>query len=164
MTLSRNAKYTTIYECQARTPADSPVYHQMFYQTAADLLRRQHVHLDRDILDSELQAVLSRGEGVAMYMRDERLYRLSIPAGSPVAGREVRSLGLGDMGALIVGVIRGEGEIIPNGGTRLQVRDGLLVAATEASIQKFRALIEPPQAEEAVEGSATQSVTDTSQG
>jgi Trk K+ transport system NAD-binding subunit len=44
-------------------------------------------------------------------------------------------------------VIRGEGEIIPNGGTRLQVRDGLLVAATEESIQKFRALIEPPNAE-----------------
>lgn len=148
MVLSRNAKYTTIYECQARTPADSPVYREMFYQTAADLLRRQHVHLDRDILDAELQATLDRGEGIALRLRQERLYHLSMPVGSPVAGREVRSLGLGEMGALIVGVVRGEGEIIPNGDTRLQVRDGLLVAATEESIQKFRAMIEPPQAEQ----------------
>lgn len=148
MLLSRNAKYTTIYECQTRTPADSPVYREMFYQTAADLLRRQEVRLDRDILDSELQATLDRGEGIAVRMRKERLYHLSMPSGSPMAGREVRSLGLADIGALIVGVIRGEGEIIPNGGTRLQVRDGLLVAATEESIQKFRALIEPPNAED----------------
>jgi CIC family chloride channel protein len=147
MLLSRNAKYTTIYECQMRTPADSPVYREMFYQTAADLLRRQEVRLDRDILDRELQATLDRGEGIAVRMRKERLYHLSMPSGSPMAGREVRSLGLADIGALIVGVIRGEGEIIPNGGTRLQVRDGLLVAATEESIQKFRALIEPPNAE-----------------
>jgi CIC family chloride channel protein len=147
MLLSRNAKYTTIYECQTRTPADSPVYREMFYQTAADLLRRQEVRLDRDILDRELQATLDRGEGIAVRMRKERLYHLSMPSGSPMAGREVRSLGLADIGALIVGVIRGEGEIIPNGGTRLQVRDGLLVAATEESIQKFRALIEPPNAE-----------------
>jgi CIC family chloride channel protein len=148
MLLSRNAKYTTIYECQMRTPADSPVYREMFYQTAADLLRRQEVRLDRDILDRELQATLDRGEGIAVRMRKERLYHLSMPSGSPMAGREVRSLGLADIGALIVGVIRGEGEIIPNGGTRLQVRDGLLVAATEESIQKFRALIEPPNAED----------------
>lgn len=142
--LTRNVRYPTIYECQVRTPADSPVYHEQLYQTAAELLRRQHVHLDRDILDNELQAVLNRGEGVSMRMRDERLYRLSMPSGSAVAGSEVRSLGLADMGVVIVGVIRGESEIIPNGDTRLQVHDGLLVAATDTSIQTFRDLIASP--------------------
>lgn len=143
--LSRNAKYPTIYECQVRTPADSPVYRDLFYQTAADLLRRQSVHLDRDILSSELQAALDRGEGVALRRRQERLYSLTVPTGSPVAGMEVRSLGLTDIGALIVGVIRGEGDIIPHGGTRLQVHDALLVAATDESIGKFRALLQSPQ-------------------
>lgn len=152
--LSRNARYPTIYECQVRTPADSPVYHEMFYQTAVDLLRRQQVHLDRDILDTELQAMLDRGEGVTMRMHQERLYRVLMPTGSPTAGSEVRSLGLGEMGVIIVGVIRGEGEIIPNGGTRLQVHDSLLVAATDESIQKFRALIAPPQSGEASDGTA----------
>lgn len=152
--LTRNAKYPTIYECQARTPADSPVYRESFYRTAADLLRREQVHLDRDILDNELQAALERGEGITMRMREERLYRVSMPAGSPVAGREVRSLGLGDIGAIIVAVFRAESEIIPNGRTQLRVHDSLMVAATEQSIQKFRALIKPPQDRETLAADA----------
>ena len=127
------------------------------------LLRRQQVHLDRDILDNELQAVLDRGEGVAIRMHQERIYRVLMPAGSPAAGKEVRSLGLDDIGALIVGVIRREGEIIPNGGTRLQVHDSLLVAATDESIEKFRALVSPPQAGEASGGIVAQPTNDTLQ-
>ncbi len=149
--LSRHARYPTIYECQARTPADSPIYSELFYQTAAELLRRQRVHLDRDILDNELQAALDRGEGIGLRLRQERLYRLAMPAGSPVAGRDLRSLGLGEMGALIVGVIRGEGDVIPTGDTRLQVHDGLLVVATDEGIEKLRALVEPPQAADAAD-------------
>jgi len=145
--LSRNVKYPTIYENQARTPADSPVYRESFYQTAADLLRRQQVHLDSDILDTELQAAMERDEGVSLRFSGERLYRLSMPSGSPVAGEEIRNLGLEDMGVIVVGVIRGEGQILPRGDTRLQVRDGLLVAATETSIQAFRAMIASPQSE-----------------
>ncbi|MEO8123929.1 MAG: chloride channel protein, partial [Burkholderiales bacterium] len=164
--LSRNAKYPTIYECQAPTPADSPVYREVFYQAAADLLRRQSVHLDRDILSSELQAALDRGEGVALRRRQEQLYSLVVPTGSPVSGKEVRSLGLADMGALIVGVIRGEGDIIPNGSTRLQVQDGLLVAATDDSIGAFRAMLQPPQrgAEETLDAAARHPANDTPQG
>lgn len=139
LTLTRNAKHPTIYEAQTRTPADSPVYRDLFYQTAADLLRRQQVHLDEDTLSGELQSALDRGEGVALRHRTERLYSLEVPVGSPVAGREIRSLGL--TGVLIVGLIRGEGDIVPGGGTKLQVGDGLLVAAAKGSIDQFRALI-----------------------
>ncbi|MFZ1625467.1 MAG: chloride channel protein [Gammaproteobacteria bacterium] len=146
LTLTRNAKYPTIYEGQTSTPADSPVYRDLFYQTAAGLLRRQQVHLDSDLLKSELQAALDRGDGVALRGRQEHLYSLTLSAGTSVAGREVRSLGLGDMGTLIVGLIRGESEIIPHGDTRLQVGDGLLVAATSDSIKQFRALVAAPQA------------------
>lgn len=145
LTLTRHAKHPTIYDAQAPTPADSPVYHDLFYQTAANLLRRQQVRLDEDILSSELQAALDRGEGVALRHSTERLYSLEIAAGSPVAGREIRALGLGDIGALIVGLIRGESEIVPNGGTKLQVGDGLLVATSTGAIDRFRALIAPPE-------------------
>ncbi len=145
--LTRNARYPTLYEFQVKTPAESPVYRELFYQTAANLLRRQDVHLDRDILDSELQAVLDRGEGVALRRRQERLYSISLPAGSPAVGQDLSSLALGEMGVLIVGVIRGEGEIVPNGTTRLQVADGLLVAANDKSMDLFRELIKPPQAQ-----------------
>ncbi len=142
--LTRHAKHPTIYEAQVPTPADSPVYRDLYYQTAANLLRHQQVRLDRDILDSELQCALDRGEGVALSRHEEQLYSLSLSPGTPVAGREVRSLGLADMRVLIVGLIRGESEIVPNGDTKLQVGDGLLVAAKSGSIESFRALIAPP--------------------
>ncbi|MGH8428308.1 MAG: chloride channel protein [Gammaproteobacteria bacterium] len=143
LTLTRKAKYPTIYEAQVPTPADSPVYHDAYYQTAAGLLRRQQVTLDRDILNNELQIALDRGEGIALSRRKEQLYSIKLAPGTPVAGREVRSLGLADMGVLIVGLIRGESEIVPHGGTKLQVGDGLLVAAEGDSIDQFRALIAP---------------------
>ena len=46
---------------------------------------------------------------------------------------------------MIVGLIRGESDIVPDGGTKLQVGDGLLVATSKGSIDQFRALIAPPQ-------------------
>lgn len=152
LTLTRHAKYPTIFEAQTLTPADSPVYRDLYYQTAAGLLRQQHVHLDEDLLSSELQSALDRGEGVSLRHSSERLYTLEIPAGSPVAGREIRSLGLADIGALIIGVIRGESDIVPNGGTKLQVGDGLLVATSKGSMDQFRALIAPPQTGSLAEG------------
>lgn len=142
-TLTRRTRYPTLYEAQVSTPADSPVYRDLFYETAADLLRRQQVRLDRDILNSELQYALDRGEGIALRRRKEQLYSLNLAAGTPVAGKEVRSLGLAEMGVLIVGLIRGESEIVPHGATKLQVGDALLVAAAGDSIEKFRELVAP---------------------
>jgi CIC family chloride channel protein len=148
LALTRNAKHPTIYEAQVRTPADSPVFRELVYQNAANLLRHRQVRLEPDVFDRELQAALELGEGVALRQRAERLYSLELKAGSPVAGREVRSLGLAEMGALIVSVIRGEHEIVPDGGTRLEAGDDLLVACTGDSIGQFRALIAPPEADE----------------
>lgn len=142
-TLTRRARYPTIYEAQVPTPADSPVYRDLYYQTAANLLRQQEVTLDRDILSNELQIALDRGEGIALRRRKEQLYSLNLAAGTAVAGREVRSLGLAELHVLIVGLIRGESEIVPHGGTKLQVGDGLLVAASSDSIVQFRALVAP---------------------
>ncbi|MGH7057736.1 MAG: chloride channel protein [Acetobacteraceae bacterium] len=143
LALTRHAKYPNLYEAQVPSPAQSPVYREAYYETAADLLRHQRVHLDRDILSSELREALARGEGIPLTRSKERLYSLGVAPGSPVAGSEVRSLGLADMGVLIVGILRGESEIVPHGGTRLQVGDGLLAAAGDDGIERFRALISP---------------------
>ncbi|MGH8113071.1 MAG: chloride channel protein [Rhodanobacteraceae bacterium] len=145
LALTRHAKYPTIYEAQVPTPAESPVHHAAYYETAVGLLRRQEVRLDQDILSTELHAALARGEGIALTRRNEQLYSLALAPGSPVVGREVRSLGLADMGVVIVGLIRGEGDVVPHGGTRLQVGDGLLVAAGHDGIEQFRTLIAPPR-------------------
>lgn len=144
LTLTRHAKYPTIYEAQVPTPAESPAHRRAYYEAAVGLLRRQEVRLDQDVLSSELHAALRRGEGIPLTRRHEQLYSLALAPGSPVVGSEVRSLGLADIGVVIVGLIRGEGDIVPHGGTRLQVGDELLVAAGEHGIEQFRALIASP--------------------
>src|SRR5699024_2529784 len=87
--MTRHAKYPTIYEAQVPTPAASPVYRDAYYETAAELLRRQEVRLDRDILSNELHGALERGEGIPLTRRKEQLYSLAIEPGSPVVGEEV---------------------------------------------------------------------------
>lgn len=142
--LTRHAKYPTIYEAQVPTPTESPAHREAYYEAAAGLLRRQEMRLDHDILSSELHSALARGEAIPLTRRNEQLYSLALAPGSPVVGHEVRDLGLADMGVLIVGLVRGEGDIVPHGGTRLQVGDQLLVASGEEGVEQFRTLIAPP--------------------
>ncbi len=142
LTLTRHAKYPTIYEAQVPTPAESPVHRRAYYEAAVALLRRQEVQLDSDVLSSELQGALARGEGIPLTGRSEQLYSLALAPGSSVIGREVRSLGLADMGVVIVGLIRGEGDIVPRGDTRLRAGDQLLVAAGNDGIVAFQTLID----------------------
>lgn len=144
--LTRHAKYPTIYEAQVPTQAESPAHRRAYYEATVGLLRRQEVQLDRDILSKELHAALRRGEGIPLTEQRERLYSLALAPGSPAVGQEVRSLGLANMGVLIAGLIRGERDITPHGGTRLQVGDELLVAADDAGVEKFQKLIQPPEA------------------
>lgn len=139
--LTRNARHPTIYEKQVDTPADSPAFREMFYQNAVNLLRHEHARHEPDVLSRQLQVALDQGESVALRDRNERLYSLQLPPGSPVADCEVRHLGLADMGVLIVGLTRGDAEIVPHGETRLEAGDSLLVACRNDSIERFRALI-----------------------
>jgi CIC family chloride channel protein len=146
-TLTRRFKYPTLYQAQVLTQAESPVHRDAYYQVVADLLRRRQIKLDRDILRTELSHTLASGAGVPISHSLARLYSLSLDAGTPVAGHEVRTLGLDEMNVLIVGIIRGEHELIPHGSTVLQVGDSLLVAATPESIQPFKAMITSPRYE-----------------
>lgn len=142
--LTRHAKHPTLYEAQVPTPAQSPVYRALYYETAAELLRSKEMRMDDDLLSTELQDALGRGEGIPLTQGRERLYSFHIGPGAFVVGREIRSLGLADMGVVIVGLMRGEGEVTPAGGTRLQVGDGLLVAAPAAGAEQFHALTRAP--------------------
>ncbi len=147
MALTRHARYPSLYEAQVPTPAASPVYREEYYRFAAELLRKKEFKLDRDILHSEMVEALECecGEGVALRNREENLYNLRLAAGSPVAGKQIRTLGLDQLHALIIGIIRGEHEFVPDGGTILQVGDGLIIASKPPGYIAFRDLIEPPK-------------------
>jgi len=145
MALTRHARYPSLYEAQVPTPAASPVYREEYYRFAAELLRKKEVRLDRDILHSEMVEALERGEGIALRNREEHLYNLKLAAGSPVAGKQIRTLCLDCLHVLIIGIIRGEHEFVPDGGTVLQIGDGLIIASKPAGYAAFRDLVEPPK-------------------
>jgi CIC family chloride channel protein len=159
--LTRHAKYPTIYEAQVPMPGDSRVHREAYYETVAKLLRDHEIELDRDLLAHELQVAMDHGSGLAIAGGNARMYHVRLRPGSPVAGSEVRSLGLAELGVLIVSVIRGEREIVPNGSTTLQVSDRLLVAASEDTIDQFRTLVTAPLAPPVVAASAASESADS---
>lgn len=164
--LTRHAKYPTIYETQVPTPGDSRVHRKAYYQTVAKLLREHEIELDQDLLAHGLQTAMDHGDGLAIAGGGTRLYHIRLRPGSPVVGREVRTLGLAEIGVLIISAIRGEREIIPNGNTRLQINDRLLVVASRDAIELFRALVtasnaSPMLAAAAEEDAGTSAGTET---
>jgi len=139
--LTRRLEYPTLYEAQVSTPDQSPVHRDAYFQVVAKMLRERNIRLDQDILSSEIAVALASGAGVSIDCGETRLYSLELKAGTPVAGREVRTLGLDEMKVLIVGIVRGEHQIVPHGGTLLQVGDSLLVTGAGESIRRFEDMI-----------------------
>lgn len=134
--LTRNARYPTLYEAQVRGPVDSPANLDTYRRIVADFLRERRVKVDMKVLDKHLDNALEGREGIPLLGGREHLISLPLRAGTPVAGQEVRALGVRDI--LIAGVLRGERHLVPTGDTRLQVGDQLLVAGTRAALEQFR--------------------------
>lgn len=134
--LTRHARYPTLYEAQVVAPTDSPVHRELYYKAAADLLRRREVKLDEDILASQLADQASAESGIPLGGTRERLFRTRLAAGSPLADAEIRSLGIQDFP--IITILRSDHQIVPGGGTVLQVGDELVVAAVPDAMRAFR--------------------------
>ncbi len=142
-TLTRKAKYPTLYEWQVGSPGDSPVHQQEYYQTVVKLLRQRVVTLDPTIVDREFAERLSRGEPVPMAGRNEFVYMTEVPPGCGVTGKTLRDLKL-PSDILIVSVLRDEEAAIPDGNTVLQEGDKLTVVATQESMEAFKAVLARP--------------------
>jgi CIC family chloride channel protein len=139
-TLTRRAKYPTLYEWQVAHPGDSPVHQQEYYQTVVKLLRQRVVTLDPTIVDREFVERLSRGEPVPMAGRNEFVYMTEVPPDCGVTGTTLRDRKL-PPDVLIVSVMRGEEASIPDGNTVLQEGDRLTIVATEESMAAFRVVM-----------------------
>jgi chloride channel protein, CIC family len=151
MALTRNAKYPTLYEAQETIPAASPANTEMFSEILADFLRQNRMRLDGSTINRHMTMALADGKGVPLGSGHEQLYRVALDSGTSAAGQEVRAVACADV--VIVGVLRGEKEIVPSADTVLQVGDELLIAATPTSMEQFRQSIAPPEmaGDEAIE-------------
>lgn len=151
MALTRNAKYPTLYEAQETIPAASPANTEMFSEILSDFLRQNRMQLDGGTINRHLTMALAEGEGIPLGRGHEQLYRITLNPGTAAAGLQVRQVACADM--VIVGVLRGEKEIVPGADTVLQVGDDLLIAATPTSLEQFQQRIASPEmaSDEAIE-------------
>jgi CIC family chloride channel protein len=143
MALTRNVKYPTLYEAQETIPAASPANTEMFSEILADFLRQNRMQLDGGTINRHLTMALAEGEGIPLGRGHEQLYRITLNPGTAAAGLQVRQVACADM--VIVGVLRGEKEIVPSADTILQVGDDLLIAATPTSLEQFQQRIASPE-------------------
>ncbi|HKB59866.1 MAG TPA: chloride channel protein [Gallionellaceae bacterium] len=150
-TLTRNAKYPTLYEAQEATPATSPANVEMFSEIIADYLRHNRMRLDDTTLTHHLGLSLAEGHGVPLARGHELLYRVTLEPGTPAAGKQVRQMACEN--AVVVAVLRGSLEMVPGAATVLEVGDDLLLAATPEALAEFRRRIAPPEmaGDEAIE-------------
>jgi len=140
--LTRTFRYPTLYEAQVPTPEASPANAELYAEIVADFLRQNRVRLDQDTLHRHLEATLAYGEGIRLTHGHEHLYSIVLEAGTPVAGQQVRQVALA--GVVIVAVMRGETEIVPDADTVLLVGDELLIAATPTSLEEFKRKVGSP--------------------
>lgn len=140
--LTRRAKYPTLYEAQVVAPTDSPVHRELYYRVATDLLRRRKVHLDQDILASELADQSNSAKGIPLGDTSKNLFRMRLVAGTPLAGAEIRSIGIPDL--LILTILRSDHQIAPSASTVLQVGDELVIASMPEAMEIFRRHAAPP--------------------
>jgi CIC family chloride channel protein len=141
--LTRTFKYPSLYEAQYATPASSPANIELYSEIVSSFLRQHRVHLDRNTLHSHLRRSLTRGEAVPLTPGQEHLYSIVLEPGTPAAGYQVRQVAC--PGVVIVGVLRGEKEIVPDAATVLLVGDELLVAATPSSVEDFKRRTKSPE-------------------
>ncbi|MGA7800830.1 MAG: chloride channel protein [Gammaproteobacteria bacterium] len=141
--LTRTFKYPTLYEAQVPTPAASPANLEMYTEIVSSFLREKRVSLDRSTLHRHLESTLASGEGIPLaHGGIEHLYSIALDPGTPAAGQQVRHVAC--PGVVVVGVLRGEKEIVPGADTVLLVGDELLIAATPPSLEEFKQRVASP--------------------
>jgi CIC family chloride channel protein len=142
--LTRKFKYPSLYEAQVPTPSASPANAEIYSEIVSRFLRERRVTLDHETAHRHLKETLAKGAGVPLAYGKEHLYTIRLEPGTPVAGKQVRAVAM--PGVIIVGVLRGEKEIVPGADTELIVGDELLVATTKDDVKLFKQRVAAPTA------------------
>jgi len=136
LALTRHSRYPTLYEAQVPLPIDSPVHQKLYQDIATELLRTGKMVVDEETLTGLIGDRLSAERGIPFIRGSKRLFRVPLPAGTPLIGQSVRGLGLADFA--VVAVLRQEHNIVPDDDTLFMVGDEVIIAATPDSMDTFR--------------------------
>ncbi|MEP7086880.1 MAG: chloride channel protein [Gemmatimonadota bacterium] len=141
--LSRDLRYSSLYEAQVLTRSASPAHHTQHLITALNMLRDQAPQDLSDIGELNLVALLRSGLAVEL-PGNRRIVAGALKRESPFVGTTIgasgRKLDGGDTN--IVALVRGGTIIVPDAATILEAGDHLVVVTSEAGVQQLRANME----------------------
>ena len=141
--LSKNLRYSSLYEAQVMTRAASPAHHTQHLMTALTMLREQTPQDLSAVGELDLVALLRSGLAVDL-PGDRRLVAGALKADSPHVGTTVGASGrkLDGGNTNIVALVRKEQMIVPTATTVLEAGDRLVVVTGEEGVQQLRANLE----------------------
>lgn len=142
LTLTRHARYPSLYEGQVSLPIDSPVHQKLYQEVANKLLRTHKIGVDEKTLTQLIGDHLSTEQGIPFVFGDARLFRIHVPAGAPIIGNEVQSLKINDL--VFIALLRQERHITPKADTLFQASDEIIIAATPTAMNLFHERMAPP--------------------
>jgi CIC family chloride channel protein len=135
--ITRRWRYSSLYEAQVGSPAESPVHHGEYYRTTLALLRKHQFHLEDDIIVQEMADRLSQGQGVPLPGSPRRLYAIKVAGGSEAAWKKVRDITL-PPDANLVSVLRDRSTLAVHGDTVVEAGDRVVAAAPPAQLPELR--------------------------
>ena len=135
--ITRRWRYSSLYEAQVGSPAESPVHHGEYYRTTLALLRKHQFHLEDDIIVQEMADRLSQGQGVPLPGSPRRLYAIKVAGRSDAAWKKVRDIAL-PPDANLVSVLRDRSTIAVHGDTVVEAGDRVVAASPPAQLPELR--------------------------
>jgi CIC family chloride channel protein len=141
--LSKNLRYSSLYEAQVLTRAASPAHQTQHLITALTMLREQTPKDLSSVGELDLVALLRSGIAVDL-PGERRLVAGALKVDSPYVGTTVGASGrkLDGGNTNIVALVREEQIIVPTATTVLQSGDRLVVVTSEVGLQQLRANLE----------------------
>ncbi|HKI95515.1 MAG TPA: chloride channel protein [Gemmatimonadales bacterium] len=131
-------RYTSLYEAQVTTRADSPAHHSDHLRIALQILKQHEAPDLRDAGELDLVGLLA--SGLPVELPDHRRLTIGVlRKDSPYVGKDVgKDAGRLDADTTIIAIIRGEHMVVPRADTKLEVGDRMMLVTTDEGLKRLQ--------------------------
>ena len=145
--LTRHARHRTMYKSQVPYRSDSPSHEEEHWRLAYHLLQREDIKFPGDVGHLELLQLIQSGVPIDLSNGKNFLFG-EIHENSPLLGKRLNSSDASILRnkAEVVALLRDGDIYIPNGETKFQNNDQLLIVAEREQTESINKLLAPPSA------------------
>ncbi|MCF7797455.1 MAG: chloride channel protein [Lentisphaeria bacterium] len=145
--LTRNAKYSTLYQAQVRNRSQSPVHHAEYLKTALKIVKGTKTKLSDDLTPINMKDLLRVGMPVTLDDNGRSVFMGVVRKASPLVGKSLKEIFQGKGHLLIMSILRAGKFLIPDGDTVLEPWDRLVVVISREEYDNYRDMIRIPYLE-----------------